>query len=167
MFIGRSKPIASASPRGGVVIYKHLDSSLDFEVITDELRDCIIFRLLPVDIICAAVYIPPSNSKYSTPEYMENLQLISSNFKNTPTYIVGDLNARYGEITPNNDNAIFYAPNPDKTINTNGRVLTRLLNEETDFMIINGLRTERTQCDSDFTYFRGELCSQLDIVIER
>ena len=165
MIIGRSKPIESACPRGGVVAYKHMDSLLDFEIITDELRDCLVFRLLPVDIVVVAVYIPPSTSKYSSPEYMENLQLILSNFKNKPTYIVGDLNARYGDMTRESDRGRLYKLNPDTTTNTHGRALSRILKEETSFAILNGLNTGVTQCESDFTFFRGELCSQIDIAI--
>ena len=165
MLIGRSKPIESLSPRGGVVAYKRVNSSLDFELITDELRDCVVFRLIPVNIVLVAVYVPPSNSKYSTPVYMENLQLILSNFGNTPTYIVGDINARYGETTPKNDKEIIHVPNPDKVINTNGRALISILNEDENFVIINGLHTDSARCESNFTFFKGELCSQIDIAM--
>ena len=30
---------------------------------------------------------------------------------------------------------------------------------------MNGLHTSKTQCESDLTFFRGELCSQIDIAI--
>ena len=89
MFIGRSKPIKSEKTRGGVALYRRMNSVIDFEIVSDELRDCVVFRLLPVDIVVAAMYIPPSNSKYHTPHYMENLQLLLSTFKDTPKYIVG------------------------------------------------------------------------------
>ena len=165
ILIGRSKPVVSAKPRGGVVVYKNMNSYIDLELISDELVDCVVFRVLPVNIVIAAVYIPPTNSKYSTPQYMENLQLLLSSFRSTPIYIVGDLNARYGEGSKKNSPNLSFADNPDKVMNTNGHALNSILNEEKDFVILNGLHTSKTQCDSDFTFFRGELCSQIDIAI--
>ena len=92
MLVARSKPIQSLSPRGGVVVYKKITSEFDTVVISDELKDCVIFRILPIEVICIAMYIPPSNSRYYTAEYMENLGLILDNFKLLPTCLFGDLN---------------------------------------------------------------------------
>ena len=157
MLIGRSKPIMSASPRGGIAVYKRIESLVDCEVITDELRDCVLFRVLPVDIVVAALYIPPSNSKYSSPEYMQNLQMIMNNFKDTPTFIIGDLNSRYGEMAPTSDETTVYTENPDKVMNSNGRSLIRILREEEKFLIVNGLNWGSTQHENDFTFFRGSV----------
>ena len=164
MLIGRSKPIKSLTPRGGVAVYKRVSSDIDLVVISEELRDCVIFKILPIDIVCIAVYIPPSNSKYYTPEYMDNLQLFLTYFKDTPTCIIGDLNARFGESPVFNDD-ISYKPNPDKIANTNGRTLTSILYEEKSFYIINGLTSNNLQCDSDFTFFSGDRCSQIDVAL--
>ena len=128
------------------------------------MRDCVIFRISPVDIVVAVVYIPPSNSKYSTPEYMQNLQTILDHYKDTPAYIAEDINSRYGELPPT-DGKTMCTPNPDKVMNSNGRIVTRILREEIDFLIMNGLNMGTLKHDCDFTFFRGDLCSQIDIVI--
>ena len=164
MLIGRSKPIESLTPRGGVVVYKNISSEIDAIVISDEFKDCVIFKVLPVDIICIAVYIPPSCSKYSTPEYMDNLQLFISNFKDTPTYIMGDLNSRFGDISCF-DESVVYKKNPDRNINANGRKLRIILHEEKSFKLVNGCMHNDIQFDSDFTFFRGNLSSQNDIIL--
>ena len=163
MLIGRSKPIESTSPRGGVAIYKKIDSDVDVVVITQhDFKDCIVFRINPIEVICIALYIPPSNTKYFSGEYMEQLQLLLSNFKHIPTCLVGDTNSRFGQ-PPRFEENIIYKSNPDKVLNGNGRTLLRILNENKTFHILNGLQFDDLDCDTDFTFFKGELRSQNDI----
>ena len=163
MLLARSKPIESATPRGGVAIYKNIDSDLDVVVITQhDFKDCIVFKIKPIEVICIALYIPPSNTKYFSVEYMERLQLLLSNFKHVPTCVIGDMNSRFGQ-PPRFNGDITYKDNPDKILNTNGRTLIRILNENRTFHILNGLQFDDLDCDSEFTFFKGELCSQNDI----
>ena len=112
ILIARSNPIESLTPRGGVAIYKKIDSELDIVVISkNDFKDCIVFRIIPIEVICVALYIPPSNTKYFSNEYMENLQLFLSNFKSTPTCLVGDLNSRFGQ-PPRFDDSVVYKRKP-------------------------------------------------------
>ena len=121
LLIARSKPVKSLSPRGGIAVYKKITSEFDAELVSDEFRDCVIFRILPIEVTCIAMYISPSNTKYYTPEYMENLQLFLSTFKLLPTCLVGDLNARFGQ-PPIFNQDISYKNNPDKELNVNARL---------------------------------------------
>ena len=165
ILIARSKPIESATPRGGVAIYKRIDSDFDVVVISQhDFSDCIVFRITPIEVIGVALYIPPSNTKYFSGEYWEHLQLLLSNFEHIPTCIFGDLNSRFGQ-PPRNGGNIVYKDNPDKILNSNGRTLLRVLNERKSFHILNGIETGGMNFDTDFTFFKGELCSQNDISI--
>ena len=165
MLLARSKPIESATPRGGVAVYKKIDSEFDVTVITQhDFKDCIVLRITPIEVICIALYIPPSNTKYFSVEYLETLQLLLSNFKHTPTCLIGDLNSRLGQ-PPIFNKDISYKSNSDKVVNANGRTLDRILKEERSFHVLNGLQYSDIDCDTDFTFFKGELCSQNDIAL--
>ena len=163
MLLARSKPIESATPRGGVAVYKNISSEFDVVVISQhDFKDCIIFKITPIEVICIAMYIPPSNTKFFTAEYMENLQLLLSNFKDIPTCLIGDMNARLGQ-PPQLNEEISYKRNPDQDLNSNGRALLRMLKEEKSFHLLNGLQYGQLDCDSELTYFQGKLSSQNDI----
>ena len=58
IFVGRSKPVESLSPRGGVALFRNMRSNIDVELVTNDFVDCIICRILPVNLICISVYIP-------------------------------------------------------------------------------------------------------------
>ena len=163
MLVARSKPIGSATPRGGVAVYKKIDSDFDVVPISQhDFNDCIVLKINPIEVICVAMYIPPSNTKYFSEEYMEHLQLLLSNFIQTPTCLIGDMNSRFGQ-PPRFSGNIVYNNNPDKVLNSNGRTLLRTLNENKSFHLLNGLQTRDLDCATDFTFFKGELCSQNDI----
>ena len=164
LLIARSKPVKSLSPRGGIAVYKKITSEFDAELVSDEFRDCVIFRILPIEVTCIAMYISPSNTKYYTPEYMENLQLFLSTFKLLPTCLVGDLNARFGQ-PPIFNNDVSYKNNPDKELNASGRALVRILREEKSFHILNGLQKGSLDSDTDYTFFRGNVHSQNDVAL--
>ena len=132
-------------------------------MISSDFRDCCIFKIIPLDIVCVATYIPPTNSKYSTPEYMDNLKLFLMNFKDVPTCVLGDMNARFGQ--PPESDEIAYQQNPDDKVNTNGRTLLDMLEDVESFHIVNGLKYHDLKCDSAHTYFRGKLCSQNDVCL--
>ena len=110
------------------------------------------------------MYIPPSNTKYFSGEYWEHLTLLLSHFKHTPTCIIGDINARFG-TPPRFSENIVYKANPDKVVNANGRTLLRIMNENQSFHILNGSQIGNLDCDTDFTFFKGELCSQNDVAL--
>lgn len=68
VFIGRSKPIESLTPRGGVAVFRNVYTETNAEVISTDFKDCVIFNIEPHDMTCVALYIPPSNSKYFSDE---------------------------------------------------------------------------------------------------
>ena len=74
------------------------------------------------------------------------------------------MNSRFS-IPPKFNENITYKNNPDKVINANGRSLLRILKEEKSFHILNGLQYGDLECDTDFTFFKGELCSQNDVAL--
>ena len=163
LLIARSEPIESKSPRGGVALYKKIESEFDVVVISQrDFTDSIIFKITPIEVICVVLYIPPSNTKYFSEEYMEHLQLLLSNFKHIPTCLIGDMNSRFGQPPMFNEN-IAYNDNPDTIINTNGRTLIQMIKQNKSFHLLNGLRSQELICDTDFTFFKGELRSQNDI----
>ena len=149
IFVGRSKPIESLTPRGGVAVFRRVDTEISVDVVSDEFRDCVVFRILPLDIVCVANYIPPSNSKYTTPDYMDNLKLFMLNFKDSPTCIIGDMNARFGQ-PPAFAEEITYKHNPDENMNTNGHALLNMLEEDESFHILNGFDYDGLECDSTY-----------------
>ena len=55
--------------------------------------------------------------------------------------------------------------NTDKTINTNGVGLLNYLKEKRDLVVINGCIIEDKIFDSKFTFYRGNSCSQNDLVL--
>ena len=126
--------------------------------------ETVIFRVLPLDIVCVANYIPPANSKYSIPDYMDNLKHFLMNFKDTPTFVFGDMNARFGQ-PPIFDDEVTYTHNPDDNINTNGHALITMKKDVESFHGLNGLKYRALECETAYTYFRGDLRSQNDICL--
>ena len=55
--VGRSKPLAAKSPRGGVAIYKNKGSNLIIDIVCDSLPDCVIFELRNSTALFIACYI--------------------------------------------------------------------------------------------------------------
>ena len=159
--VGRSKPSDSIQSRGGVAVYKNIQSRLKINIITENLIDCVILELCYTPIIIVAVYIAPNNSPYFTDDYFNNLELVLNHFKNRQIIIIGDMNSRIA--TP--DGPFKYKPNPDTVINSNGRNLLNILNNHAELFVINGIIHNNLTYDSDFTYFRGKLCSQNDLCL--
>ena len=162
--IGRSKPVASKSPRGGVALYKCNSSTLMIDVVCDSLPDTLIFEIRNSTIAFIACYIPPSNSNYYNESYYNNLFMACDSFLlKKDIFILGDLNSRVGNSFPPKGHS--YAPNPDRDINQNGRKLIRLLNDFKPLILINGLLHDGRSMDSALTFFRGRSSSQNDVAI--
>ena len=73
------------------------------------------------------------------------------------------MNCRTNDLLTQNS-MYLYKENPDKGINSNGRKL-KTLRDNHKIFLINGLINNDITCDSEFTYYRGKLCSQNDICI--
>ena len=159
----RSIPSGTKAYRGGVAVYTKTLSKVDIEVISKEFLDCIIFLIKNIDLLCIAYYITPNNSKYFNENYFTNLRLFLNQFKDKSVICIGDLNARVG--TPEHRQNVAYQQNPDPIINQNGKELLNTLKDNESFYIVNGIQTEKLQCSSEFTFFRGNTRSQNDICI--
>lgn len=165
-YIARSKKIDSKTPRGGVAVFKNNSCDLEIEVLCQSLRDCVVCEIKNTDLIFVAAYIPPNNSVYFDNIYFENLKMISERFLQPPKQLIlmGDLNSRTGSIDSHNRN-FSHAQNPDKTINTNGRKLLKYLEDYDKMVLLNGLRWGDKRFDTKYTFFKGNLASQNDVVI--
>ena len=126
-----------------------------------------VFNNLNENLIISAQYCPPTNSKYSTQNSLEELDVDILKFcnENTPFILVGDLNARSGclpdnlEIDPNLDpsglspSEFLPRNNRDEIITTQGQKLIDLLIGK-NLRILNG----RMPGDSlgNFTTFKND-----------
>ena len=160
-FVGRSKASDSAKGRGGIAVYKNTSSSLKLNVILDDLIDCVVFEVCNSPIVIIALYIPPYNSTYFNDTYFNNLLLFMNHFKDRHVYVMGDLNSRTG--TPNGQ--LEYNENPDTIINTHGRTLMKILEDNQGWNIVNGAKYNYRTYDSNFTFYRGDVQSQNDLCI--
>ena len=164
LFISRSQRVKSKVPRGGVAVYKNVQSDFDIDVICNDLRDCIIMKIRNTKLIIAAPYITPHNPLYYDNIYISNLELIFRKFQSYHLIVTGDMNARVG--TPEYNNQFFtHAMNPDPVINVNGGELLDLLERWDKMVILNGLVYNEKNFDSKFTYYRGRLRSQNDTIL--
>ena len=57
-------PYPRKKPRGGVAVYRNTNSAFVMNVITSDLRDCVVIEICNSPVIIVAVYIPPINSEY-------------------------------------------------------------------------------------------------------
>ena len=80
ILVGRSKPIAAKSPRGGVAVYKNKVSNLIIDIVCDSLPDCVVFELRNSNTLFIACYIPPRNSAYYSDAYFDNLLMACESF---------------------------------------------------------------------------------------
>ena len=78
--VGRSKPTAAKSPRGGVAVYKSNTSNLIIDVVSDSLPDCVVFELRNSTALFIACYIPPRNSAYYSDAYFNHLIMACESF---------------------------------------------------------------------------------------
>ena len=162
IFEGRSEKVESKTPRGGVAVFKNKQASFNIEIICESMRDCVVFEIKNSDMVISAQYIPPSNSIYFNESYMENLKLLHDKFKNKKFLLVGDLNARVGDISYSNITA-EHCKNPDDTVNSNGRKVLNWIEQRQDMVLLNGLQSDDKRFDSKFTFYRGQSKSQNDL----
>ena len=117
-------------------VSKQLDTCAD--VISCELRDCVVFMIRNTDLVIGAMYIPPYNSEYYDDIYFKNLELLLDHFSSKHLIIIGDLNSRVG-ILNNSVTAHKYMSNSDTAVNINDKILLNLFKAYPNFVIINGL----------------------------
>ena len=90
--------------------------------------------------------------------------MILMNYRHVPTICIGDMNSRFGD-PPTTSTNISHKSNPDIVRNTNSNKLLEMLSHIKSFHILNGLQYHSLKCDSEFTFFRGKLCSQNGIAL--
>ena len=134
------------------------------DIICDEFRDCVVVQIRNTNLVLACMYIPPENSNYYDDIYFDNLQMLLNHFSDRHLLIMGDLNSRYGELT-NKQNNFTHLRNPDKTTNKHGRTLIDILQSNPNFFILNGLQHVGKSFDSNYTFHRGTVSSQVDIAL--
>ena len=99
--IGRSEPVKSLKPRGGVAFYMRIGTNIDLRVKNVKLPDCLLIEVLHCNVILVCMYIPPTNSEFYKDENFDNLQFIIDLFnKSHCLVIMGDLNSRVANLFP-------------------------------------------------------------------
>ena len=154
----RSNMVESKKPRGGVVIYKKKSTQIQIDIICNEFRDCVVVQIRNTNMVLACMYIPPENSKYYDDIYFDNLQMLLNHFNDRCLLIAGDLNSRFG-------NLISQSQNPDKTTNRHGKTLVDIIQSNPSLCILNGLQNTDKSFDSNYTFHRGAVSSQVDIAL--
>ena len=163
VLIEKSPPTDSKRPRGGVAIYKKIHCALKFTTLLN-IQDCTVCEIDDTNIIFIAIYIPPNNSHYFDEDIFEHLRSMLSYFvPHKFVYIIGDMNSRFGNM--NTSSHSKYITNPDTSTNQNGIKLRKLLQEFPEMILLNGLQHQYKTFDSNFTFFRGNTASQIDICI--
>ena len=162
--VGKSKPNPSKKSRGGLAVYRKIKSRINLKLLSEEFEDAVIFEIDGSNVVIAAVYIPPSNSKYFNDQYFRNLRILLDLYANhREIIIIGDLNARMAnEFQPK---GFVYQNNPDENKNSNGKILKDIISEYDDILLINGLKTGNKYFDYKFTFYRGRLKSQIYVCL--
>ena len=162
--VARSSTRESKKLRGGVAVYRKINSTLKLNILSDNLYDMVVIGIENTSAIIIALYIPPSNTIYYSDLYFENLSLVIASFQQSKDiYIFGDLNTRVGNNFPKNNYS--YKLNPDITCNKNGRNLMDILNQHKNLAIVNGIIYKNRIIDSKFTCIRSAGSSQVDLAI--
>ena len=163
--VEKSPPTESKRPRGGVAIYKKIHCALQFTTLLN-IQDCTVCEINNTNTILIAIYIPPNNSQYFNEDIFEHLKSMLTYFlPHKSIYIVGDMNSRFGNMNTNVKPQLRYKINPDTSTNQNGLKLIKILQEFPEMVLLNGLHDEYKKFDSDFTFFRGNKATQIDICI--
>ena len=162
LLVERSRTVESKKDRGGVAIYKKINSALNLVVLHKKFPDCLVCEIQDINIIIIAIYIPPNNSLYFSECSYDTIKLLINYYSPYKSiYIVGDLNSRFGNL--NLLDGQRYVINTDTFINTNGRKLVEILNQFPNITLLNGLIYQNRRFDSKMIFFRGASSPQIDV----
>ena len=157
----RSAMIEGESARGGVLVLfrNYLWPSVNVRQV---LKDQVWFQVHPLDFVFGACYIAPSDSAFFDPASFSHIQEHCLG-NNCDVLIMGDLNARLGDLSPHADlSSHRYSTNTDTQVNSNGRELSNLC-RSCGIVPVNHLVCQQVACDGDLTFRRGgDWVSQLD-----
>ena len=92
------------------------------------------------------------------------MEMLMNHFYDKHLLIMGDLNSRFSDLADKQKD-YSYIRNPDKSTNKHGRTLIDILQSHTKFFILNGLETIDKSFDSNYTFHRGNVLSQVDIAV--
>ena len=98
--------------------------------------------------------------------YFKNFELLLEYFNNNNKHLIitGDLNSRVGildEITTR----FNYIANPDTNVNLNGKNLLGICSADFNFVMRNGFSNDIKTFDSKFTFYWGNVRSEVDFAI--
>ena len=95
-------------------------SHIKIKTINADFTDCVVIEVVDRCIVIMAVYIPPSNT-YHKDEYFDNNRIMLYTLGKSPK------------------KGYDYILNPDPTVNQNGRLLIKILEEYDNLNIVNGI----------------------------
>ena len=78
--------------------------------------------------------------------------------------ITGGLNSIIGTLLCTNISC-NYVPNPKEIVKTNGKYLSERCNNDSNIVVLNGFTNNAKAFDSRYTFYRGNVCSQVGLVI--
>ena len=125
------------------------------------------FRLdIAPTYLFGGVYINPENSKYFTPEMFAELDslLVRCDENDYIPYIGGDFNSRLDDFNLL-CSSCHYESNVDKTTNSHGRIFMADICKRNNVYPFNHLKYKGVSYDGDFTYYKNEKMSQIDLVL--
>lgn len=148
-------------PRGGCILLIRNFLIKYIASINHEFTDCVQIVFVNNSIFNFQ-YIPPSDSTYFSPHYIAIMAelFMHAKFKKYPLITLGDLNSRMGTLQLKN---FTHVPNPDITKNNNGTNILENIIHQFDIIPLNGLKYKNHTFDTNFTFFRGDQRSQIDL----
>ena len=151
---------------GGIAAYvKNCFASNIFDLSYNE---CYVsFRLdIAPTYLFGGVYINPENSKYFTPEMFAELDslLVRCDENDYIPYIGGDFNSRLGDFNLL-CSSWHYESNVDRTTNSHGRIFMADICKRNNVHPLNHLKYKGVSYDGDFTDYKNEKMSQIDLVL--
>ena len=157
----RSSVIDGEGARGGVlVLFKNYLWPRVY--VKQVLKDQVWFTVHPFNLMFGACYVAPSDSSFFDPASFCHIQEECIEGRQE-VLVLGDLNARLGDLSPHADPRLFsYTANPDTSVNANGRELSNLC-RSCNLVPVNHMVCQNVVCEGGLTFRRGgSWVSQLD-----
>ncbi len=157
LHVNNRKKYVHCSGGIGVLVKNYLSVNIDFIESNEICTWFWIRKILPYDIICAAIYIPPESSAYANDTHFEMLEdtivNLRNNFEN-PICLLGDLNARTGAL--------------NEYISIDECIKNELNVEDFDDLELLGFNPERVNKDvnvNKYGRFLIEMCKSVGLYI--
>ena len=151
---------------GGIAVY--VKNYLIKSVMDISFNECYVtFRLdTAPNYLFGGVYIQPENSKYFSPNMFADLDtlLLRCTEHNFIPFIGGDFNARMGDFNELST-LLHYQKNVDMKTNKHGRLYMTDICKRNNVYPVNHMKYGGVMYKGDFTYYKKEKKSQIDIVL--